>query len=273
IVAIGEGVAGWSVGDRVHSLFSESWVTGPVREEHFSTMLGSQVQGCLTQYRIFPADFMLPIPEHLSYEEAAAIPCAGNTAFNALFESGLTTPGSTVLVLGSGGVSVWGAQLAKIAGATVIATTSSEAKAKKYRAIGVDYVVNYRDIPNWADEVKKLTGGEGVDQVLEIGGKGTLMEAVKAIKSKGVVHVIGVPQDQPTGSINELAITILMKECKLSGVVVGGKDIAQRLDAFMSKHKTKPLLDSKVFGWGQAKEAFEYFNSGAHFGKVVIKIE
>jgi len=112
---------------------------------------------------------MLPIPEHLSYEEAAAIPCAGITAFNALFESGLTTAGSTVLVLGSGGVSVVGAQLAKAAGAIVIATTSSEEKANKYRALGVDYVVNYRDTPEWAEEVRKLTGGEGVDQVLEIG--------------------------------------------------------------------------------------------------------
>ncbi|KAG8741359.1 hypothetical protein FRC11_014862 [Ceratobasidium sp. 423] len=273
IIAIGEGVTGWSIGDRVHSLFSESWVSGPIKEEYWPTMIGSHVQGCLTQYRIFPADFMLPIPEHLSYEEAAAIPGAGITAFNVLFESGLTSPGSTVLVLGSGGVSVWGAQLAKAAGATVIATTSSEAKAKRYKALGVDHVVNYRDIPNWADEVKKLTSGEGVDQVFEIGGKGTLMESIKAIKTKGVVHVISVPQDQATTSLNEFAMTFLLKEGKLNSVLVGGKDVAQRLDAFVSKHKVKPLLDSKVFGWEQAKEAFEYFNSGAHFGKVVIRIE
>ncbi|CAE6480436.1 unnamed protein product [Rhizoctonia solani] len=267
IVAVGEGVDGWGIGDRVHSLFSEAW------EQDWPTTIGSHVQGCLTQYRIFPANFCLPVPKHLSYEQAAAIPCAGITAFNVLFECSSTTPDSTVLVLGSGGVSVLGAQFAKAAGARVIATTSSEDKASKYKALGVDHVINYRDTPDWADEVKKLTGGLGVDQVFEIGGKGTLMEAIRAIKPGGVVHVISVSPDAATTSVNELAMSLLLKQGKLNGVVVGGRDIGQRLDSFISKHKITPLVDSKVFEWKEAKDAFEYIQSGAHFGKVVIKVD
>ncbi|CUA75247.1 hypothetical protein RSOLAG22IIIB_11610 [Rhizoctonia solani] len=274
IVAVGESVDKWTIGDRVHSLFSEGWLSGPVQDQYWPTTLGSHTQGCLTQYRIFPAEFCLPIPEHLSYEQAAAIPCAGITAFNALFEFGPpTNRDSTVLVLGSGGVSVLGAQLAKAAGACVIATTSSEEKALKYKALGVDHVINYRDTPAWADEVKRLTGGQGVDQVLEIGGKGTLLEAVKAIKPGGVVHVISIPSEAPSASINDLAISILLKQGKLNGVAVGGKDVAERLDSFISKHKVTPLVDSRVFEWTKAKDAFECLNSGAHFGKVVIKVD
>ncbi|CAE6398637.1 unnamed protein product [Rhizoctonia solani] len=274
IVAIGEGVTEWTIGDRVHSLFSESWASGPVRGEYWPTVIGSHNQGCLTQYRMFPADFCMPVPEHLSYEEAASITCAGITAFNALFECSSIIQNSTVLVLGSGGVSVYGAQLAKAAGARVIATTSSEDKVLKYKELGVDHVINYRDTPNWAEEVQKLTHGQGVDHVLEIGGRGTLMEAVRSIKPGGVVHLISVPHASASDvSIHELAITLLLKQGKLNGVATGGKDIAQRLDGFITKHKIKPVLDPKLFGWEEAKEAFEYLNSGAHFGKVVIKVD
>ncbi|CAE6480429.1 unnamed protein product [Rhizoctonia solani] len=273
IVAVGQGVDKWTIGDRVYSLFSETWESGPVQDHHWSGMVGSHTQGCLTQYRIFPADYCLPVPEHLSYEQAAAIPCAGMTAYNALFVLSTTTQNSTVLVLGSGGVSVLGAQFAKAAGARVIATTSSKAKAQKYKALGVDHVVNYRDTPNWADEVNKLTGGQGVDHVFEIGGNGTLTESIRAIKSGGEVHVISVPADAATTSITELAMSLLLKQGKLNGVVVGGKDVGQWLNSFITEHKVEPLVDSRLFEWKAAKEAFEYIQSGAHFGKVVIKVD
>ncbi|CCO35373.1 alcohol dehydrogenase [Rhizoctonia solani AG-1 IB] len=223
---------------------------------------------------IFPADFILPIPDHLSYEESASVICAGITAYNALFEYESITPDSTVLVLGSGGISVLGAQLAKAAGARVIATTSSEEKAQKYKALGADYVINYRKVPNWAEEVKKVTGGQGVDHVLEIGGKGTLMEAVRSIKVKGVVHIIGLPEDEaPATALYDLAAALVFSQGKTNGVATGGKDLAQRLDSFISKHNLKPWLDSKIFRWEEAREAYGYFQSGAHFGKVVIRID
>ncbi|CEL61494.1 Zinc-type alcohol dehydrogenase-like protein C1773,06c OS=Schizosaccharomyces pombe (strain 972 / ATCC 24843) GN=SPBC1773.06c PE=3 SV=1 [Rhizoctonia solani AG-1 IB] len=239
-----------------------------------TTFLGSKVQGCLTQYRIFPAEFLLPVPDHLSYEEAASVICVGTTAFNALFETESITPDSTVLVLGGGGVSVLGAQLAKAAGARVIATTSSEEKVEKYKALGVDHVINYREVPNWADEVKKVTGGEGVDRVLDIGRKGTLLEAVKSIKLNGVVQVIGASKDEaPATALFDLAVALVFSRGKINGITPGGKDVAQRLDSFISKHKLKPAFDSKVFRWEEAREAYDYFQSGAHFGKVVIRID
>ncbi|CAE6452249.1 unnamed protein product [Rhizoctonia solani] len=219
------------------------------------------------------AEFALSVPDHLSYAEAAAIPCAGITAFNALFESGQTTKDSTVLVLGSGGVSVYGAQFAKAVGARVIATTSSGEKAEKYKSLGVDHVINYRDTPNWAQEVKRLTDGEGVDQVLEIGGKGTLMEAIRSVKPKGVVHIISGSNEAPSYSAPDLAFAIIGAEAKLNGIATGGKAVAERLDSFIIQHRIKPLLDPKVFGWTEVKEAFRYLEQGSHFGKVVIKID
>ncbi|QRW22593.1 Zinc-binding dehydrogenase [Rhizoctonia solani] len=274
IVAVGEGVAGWAIGDRVHSLVSESWVSGPLKPEYWPTALGSETQGCLAQYRIFPAEFILPIPDHLSYEEAASNICAGMTAFHALFDSGKQLQNSTVLVLGSGGVSVLGAQFAKAAGARVIATTSSQEKAQKYKDLGVDHVINYRETPNWVEEVKKVTDGQGVDQVLEIGGKGTLMGAIRSMNAGGVVHLIGSSQDDtPITGFFDLTVALMSSEIKLNGVAVGGKDVGQRLDSFLSQHNLNPFLDPKVFGWHDAKEAFAYLESGAHFGKVVVRID
>ncbi|GAB1527038.1 hypothetical protein RhiTH_010213 [Rhizoctonia solani] len=274
IIAVGEGVAGWVIGDRVHSLFNEGWVSGPIKPEYGPKTLGSETQGCLTQYRIFPAEFILPIPDHLSYEEAALNVCAGMTAFHALFDSGKQLPNSTVLVLGSGGVSVLGAQFAKAAGARVIATTSSQEKAQKYKDLGVDHVIDYRETPNWAEEVKKLTNGQGADQALEIGGKGTLMEAIRSMKAGGVVHVIGVSRDDtPTTGFLDLTVALMSSEIKLNGLVPGSKDVGQRLDSFLSQHKLKLFVGSKVFGWQEAREAFAYLESGAHFGKVVVRID
>ncbi|CAE6442572.1 unnamed protein product [Rhizoctonia solani] len=274
IVAVGEGVDGWVVGDRVHSLLSQGWIDGPIKAEYMSTFLGSKVQGCLTQYRIFPAEFILPVPDHLSYEESASAICVGITAFNALFETESITPDSTLLVLGSGGLSVIGAQLAKAAGARVIATTSSKEKVQKYKALGVDHVINHREVPNWADEVKRVTDGQGVDHVIEIGGKGTLAEAVKSIKLNGVVHVMSASRDEaPATALHDLAVALIFSRGKINGISPGGKDVAQRLDSFISKHRLKPSFDSKVFRWEEAKEAYDYFQSGAHFGKVVIRID
>ncbi|CEL52877.1 hypothetical protein RSOLAG1IB_05945 [Rhizoctonia solani AG-1 IB] len=272
IVAIGEGVDGWVVGDRVHSLVSEGWISGPA--EYIPTFLGSKVQGCLTQYRIFPADFLLPVPDHLSYEESASVICAGIAAFNGLFGTESIAPDSTVLVLGNRGISVLSAQLAKAAGAQVIAIASSEEEAQKYKALGAYHAINSREAPNWAGEVKKVTGGHGVDRVLELGGKGTLIEAARSIKVKGMVQMIGITiDDSPATALHDLTMALLFSQGKLNGVTPGGKDVAQSLDSFISKHKLKPLLDSKVFRWEEAREAYDYFQSGAHFGKVVIRID
>ncbi|QRV75909.1 Zinc-binding dehydrogenase [Ceratobasidium sp. AG-Ba] len=274
IVAVGEGVDEWKQGDRVHSLFFEDWQTGPIKTKYVGTSLGAQVPGVLAQYRIFRADTILSIPKHLTFEEAATIPCAAVTAWHALFEKVPITKDSTVLVLGSGGVSVFGAQFAKAAGARVIATTSSKEKEQKYRALGVDEIINYRETPNWSDKVRELTGGEGVDHVLEVGGQGTLVHSVKSVKREGMVHVIGAVAGgvKPNESISDLANLLLYGQVTMSGIFVGSKEMAQRLDAFIEKHRVKPLVD-RVFGWTEAIEALNYQLKGSHFGKIVIKID
>ncbi|CAE6478090.1 unnamed protein product [Rhizoctonia solani] len=274
VVAIGDGVTQWKKGDRVHSLHFETWLDGPILPEHNFQALGAGTPGCLSQYRIFKTETLLPVPPHLTYEEAATIPCAALTAWNSFFERKLITDQSTVLVLGSGGVAVFGAQLAKAAGARVIATTSSESKAERYKALGVDEVVNHREFPEWSVKVKELTGGKGVEQVLEVGGEGTVFQSVKSIERGGLVHMIGaVAVDTPSsGTLQELSTLILVTPATLSGVQIGSKAMCERLDAFITQHEIKPVID-RVFGWNQVIEAFHYQLSGSHFGKIVIKID
>ncbi|KAG8700165.1 hypothetical protein FRC11_013161 [Ceratobasidium sp. 423] len=273
IVALGEGVTEWKKGDRVHSLFYETWLDGPFKREYMNHTVGGTASGCLAQYRVFTAESLLPIPPHLSYEEASTIPCAALTAWHAFFEKRPITDKSTVLVLGSGGVSVFGAQLAKAAGAKVIATTSSKAKAEQYKSLGVDEVVNYREFPEWSTKVLELTGGKGVEQVLEIGGEGTIVHSVKSIEPDGLVHVIGVLAGGTphSGSLAELSLAILATPATVSGISVGSKAMCSRLDAFMTRHKIKPVVD-RVFGWNEVVEALDYQLTGGHFGKIVIKI-
>ncbi|KAF8669735.1 Zinc-binding dehydrogenase [Rhizoctonia solani] len=175
VVTVGEDVTQWKKGGRVHSLFYETWFDGPVQDEHIPLTVGSGTSGCLAQYRVFDAKTLIPIPPHLSYEEASTIACAAVTTWHSFFEKRPITKGSTVLVLGSGGVSIFGAQLAKAAGARVIATTSSKEKEAKYKALGVNEVINYCDVPEWSKRVMELTGGNGVEQVLEVGESHTVV--------------------------------------------------------------------------------------------------
>ncbi|CUA67573.1 alcohol dehydrogenase [Rhizoctonia solani] len=274
IVAVGEGVTQWKKGDRVHSLFFETWLDGPILPEHNFQALGAGTPGCLSQYRVFKAETLLPIPPHLSYEEAATIPCAALTAWNSFFERKPITDKSTVLVLGSGGVSVFGAQLAKAAGARVIATTSSKAKAERYKSLGVDEAVNYREFPEWSVKIKELTEGKGVEQVLEVGGEGTVFQSIKSIERGGLVHIIGAVAAGTSsgGSAQELGTLILITPATLSGVQIGSKAMCSRLDAFITQHQIRPIID-RVFGWNEVLEAFDYQLSGSHFGKIVVRID
>lgn len=274
IVAVGQDVSEWKTGDRVHSLFFDTWFTGPIKDEYLPHTVGGGSPGCLAQYRVFRAETLLPIPSHLSYEEAASVPCAGITAWQSFFEKRPITKDSTVLVLGSGGVSVFGAQFAKAAGARVIATTSSKEKEAEYRALGVDEIINYREVPEWSAKVKELTGGKGVQQVLEVGGQGTLVQSLKSVEREGFVHVIGVvAQGNPAEeTINDLAMLLLFGQATMSGILVGSKEMAQRLDAFITEHKIKPVVD-RVFGWTEVVDALDYQLGGSHFGKIVIKID
>ncbi|CAE6472627.1 unnamed protein product [Rhizoctonia solani] len=274
IVALGEDVDSWKIGDRVHSLLYEGWPSGPVHPANFEGMVGSHVQGCLTQYRIFPEEFILPIPPHLSYEEASILPCAGATLSASTYFP--LPSNSTVLVQGSGGVSVLAAVLSKASGARVIATTSSHEKAEKYRAIGVDGVVNYREKSEWGDEVKQLTDGDGVDLIFDMGGSGSIQQCLRCIKPGGKICLVGLLAPNETSTnLGEIMNQILFNQVTVVGIFGGSKQASKSLDEFIESHKIKlkSVIDTRIFEWTEAVQAHEYLANRKHFGKVVIRVE
>jgi NADPH:quinone reductase-like Zn-dependent oxidoreductase len=259
IEAVGDGVTGFAVGDRVVGAFSSGHPPAP---------LGSPQDGVLTEYRVFPEDGVVKFPPHLSFEEASTLPCAGVTAWNALMESKVLVPGETVLCLGTGGVSVWALQIAKVAGARVIITSSSDDKLKRARELGADDVINYKTTPEWHKEVMKLTGGEGADHIVEVGGVGTLPLSYQSVGRGGEIGLIGV-LTQPQGDLSPHPM--MLKGASLRGIFVGPTEYLVRLCRAVGVNKIHPVIDS-VFAFDEAPDAYKYLQSAKHFGKVVIKI-
>lgn len=269
IIALGAGVIRWKVGDRVCPIFMQSWLEGPLTPEKAGSSLGGggDLDGVLCEYGAFHEDGLVAIPDYLSYAEAATLPCAALTSWNALVEVGKIKAGDTILTLGTGGVSVFAVQLAKLHGARVIATSSQDAKLERIRALGADETINYTQTPDWEEEVLRLTGGAGVDHVVEVGGAGTMPKSIKAVRYGGLISVIGVLARGE--GLNPLPI--LMKNLRVQGIFVGSRQMFTDMNRALTVAKTKPVID-RVFGFGQVKEALEYMRSGAHFGKIVIQI-
>jgi NADPH:quinone reductase-like Zn-dependent oxidoreductase len=268
VVAVGAGVTAWTAGDRVVSPFMPSWIDGGFTQAHAAKALGGAVDGLLREFAVLPAAALLPIPEYLGFEEAATLPCAAVTAWDALMVRGGLQRDETVLVLGSGGVSVFALQIAKLMGARVLAITSSADKAKRLVALGADAVHNYKTDPAWDDWAIAQTNGLGVDRVIEIGGPETLNRSLKATRFGGHIALIGVL----TGTSGEVqTVQILRKGIRLDGIYVGSRAMfADMLDSF-TKAKLKPVIDS-VFPFDQAPDAFRRIESGQHFGKIVIRV-
>lgn len=268
IVAIGEGVKHWRVGDRVVCPLMPTWLDGEFSHEHAGAALGGAVDGMLRELISLPANALLRVPEHLSLEEAATLPCAAVTAWDALIERGQLRPGETVLVLGTGGVSVFALQFAKLAGARVLATTSSEDKAGRLHELGADAVHNYRQDPEWDTWAIKQTGGRGVDKVVEIGGAETLTHSVKATRFGGHIALIGVL----TGTAAEVqTVQILRKGIRVDGIYVGSRAMFARMLAAISQAQLHPIIDSS-FPFDDAPAAFRHLESGRHFGKIVVQV-
>ena len=192
VVAVGDGVAAFEVGDRVAGSFFQKWIAGPFAREYGASALGGAIDGVLTQFRVFNQEGLLRIPEHLSFAEGATLPCAGLTAWNALVPTAHVQAGDTVLLLGTGGVSIFGLQFAKLHGARVIITSSSDEKLARAKALGADETINYKTTPEWDKEVLRLTGGKGVDIVLEVGGGETFARSMNSVRTSGQIAVIGV---------------------------------------------------------------------------------
>ncbi|TFK63626.1 alcohol dehydrogenase superfamily protein [Pluteus cervinus] len=270
VISVGEEVTGWKQGDRICSNFSTDHLYGDTTEAVQQTSLGGQTQGVLTEYRIFPAHALVKFPDHLTYEEASTLPCATLTAYNALNGPTPVKAGDYVLVLGSGGVSIAGLQLAIASGATVIATSSSDEKLKVAKSLGAKHTINYKKNSNWHEEVLKFTNGAGVDHVIEVGGYGTLDKSINCTRIGGSIHIVGFVSG---GTPSDFLFPVITKAISLRGIYIGSVHQFKELNRLISANPTitKPVVD-KVFPWSEAKEAFAYLESQQHVGKVVIKV-
>ena len=266
VVEVGEQVTRWKVGDRVCPIFMQGWIEGECNAAKMKTSLGGgDLPGVLREYGAFDENGLVAIPDYLSYEEAATLPCAAVTAWHALVPSGKLKAGDTVLTLGTGGVSVFAVQLAKMHGARVIATSSSDEKLARIRELGADETINYKTTPDWDQEVLRLTDKTGVDHVVEVGGAGTLSKSVSATRIGGDVAVIGVLA--AGGDFNPMSV--LMKSLRLQGIFVGSRQMFEEMNRALTVAQLKPVID-KTFPFDQARQALEYMQSGSHFGKIVI---
>lgn len=267
VAAVGEGVTSVKVGDRVAGIFFQDWMDG-LPNPGMGVALGAPpAPGMLQDYAVLPERGVVPIAQSLDFTEAACLPCAGVTAWNALMEGPRPVkPGDTVLVLGTGGVSLLALQIAKAAGARVIATSSSDEKLDRVRAMGADHVINYRTTPDWGTEAARMAGG-GVDHVVEVGGAGTLKQSIAAVGFAGEIALIGVLTREGDTSPHGL----MFKGASIRGIFVGSKGMAQRLNDFIDKHGIKPVVD-RTFAMEDARQAWEYQSSAGLFGKVAITL-
>lgn len=268
VEAVGEGVTGFAAGDHVVSTFFPTWQDGPAEVPDFSTVPGDGVDGYAREVVVRPATWFTKAPRGYSHVEAATITTAGLTAWRALVGDGGLKAGDTVLSLGTGGVSVIGLQIAKAMGATVILTSSSDAKLEKGRALGADHLINYRSVPEWGARVRELTGGRGVDHVLEMGGPGTLAQSIAATRVGGHISLIGVL----TGIAGEVpTATMMRKQIRLQGLIVGNRRQQQDFVRALEATLIKPVID-KVFPLERLADAFRHEESGRHFGKIGVEI-
>ena len=270
IVEVGTEVTQWKAGDRVMPIMVQRWFDGEPTAETRMTALGAgpQWDGVAREYAAFREDALVRIPDELSYEEAATLPCAAVTAWNALAVSGKLKPGEIVLTLGSGGVSVFAVQLAKLLGARVISTSSSNAKLEKLRELGADETINYREREDWDKAVLELTDKRGADHVVEVGGVGTLARSINAVRVGGHIAMIGALDTD--GTFNH--VPVFMKAIRLQGIFVGSKRMFEDMLIALEPFELKPVID-RVFKFeDDIRDALKYMETGSHFGKIVVRI-
>lgn len=267
VIAVGPGVTRVKAGDRVAAAFMQDWIEGPVDDLKANSALGGAIDGMMAEQVCLSAEGLVHFPEHLSFEEAAALPCAAVTAWHALFRSGGLKPGESVLLQGTGGVSIFALQFAKMAAARVIATSSSDAKIERLRQMGADAVINYKTTPDWDKPVRSLTGGLGVDHVVEVGGAGTLPLSSKAVRRGGHIALIGVLAGR--GEFDPRLM--MLKSARLQGIYVGSREMFEEMNRAIALAKTRPVID-RVFEFGELTQALQYLESGAHFGKICLRV-
>jgi NADPH:quinone reductase-like Zn-dependent oxidoreductase len=269
VLAVGAGVSRVQVGDRVAASFFPYWQDGPTSAEKIRHALGGDIDGMLAEEVVLSEDALVTIPPGMSFVDASTMPCAGVTAWNAIFESSnAIRPGDTVLLLGTGGVSVLGLQLARAAGLRTIITSSSDEKLQRARELGAHHTINYRTFPEWQEEVLRLTQGAGANVVLEVGGQGTVNRSVAATALGGSVAIIGGVSGFG-GEVNPASLLAGAK--RMVGIYVGSRTMLEKVLRFADTTGLQPVVD-RVFTFDQAREAYRHMESGSHFGKVVIAV-
>lgn len=269
VVAVGEGVSRFQPGDRVAASFHQTWIDGEYEEAHGKSSLGGAIDGVLADFVVFHESGLVAVPAHLSYQEAATLPCAAVTAWNALVSQGRLKAGDSVLVLGTGGVSMFALQFAKLNGARVIVTSSSDEKLARARALGADETVNYKQVPEWDRAARQLTGNIGVDHVMEVGGAGTLARSLKAVRAHGRVSLIGV-LDGIAGELN--IAPIFHKHLTVQGIYVGSRAMFEDMNRAIALHQLYPVID-RVYGMEQIQDALRHLESASHVGKIVVDLD
>lgn len=267
VAAVGTEVTRFKVGDRVAGTFFPRWYGGRFHVSYYlSEQYGSDRDGWLCEHKTVDQEALVSIPDHLSFEEAATLPCAALTAWTTLHGPTSVMPGDTVLTLGTGGVSLFALQLAKLCGARVIATTSSPAKEKILKELGADETINYLETPDWDKAVRELTGGQGVDRVVEVGGPGTLAKSIRATTILGEVGLIGflAGGQEPVDFMD-----LFMGGAAIRRIAVGSRDDFEAMNRAIAYHKLAPKIDA-VFPFAEAKKAWRHFESRKNIGKVVI---
>jgi NADPH:quinone reductase-like Zn-dependent oxidoreductase len=267
VVKIGARVTRVAPGDRACPMFMQKWIAGEPDLSRITSTLGGPVDGVMQEYMVVDEQALAKAPEYLTDEEAATLPCAALTAWNALITEGDVKVGDKVLLQGTGGVSLFALQFSKLLGAKVIIISSSDAKLKKAVALGADEGINYKSVPEWGKAVKKLTGNGGIDHIIEVGGEKTLPQSLRVIRPGGTISMIGVLSGVNMGVSLGLIVT---RKVRLQGITVGHRDSFEAMTRAMVQHQLKPVID-QVFSFEELKMAMEYLRKGKHFGKICIR--
>ncbi|HUX44936.1 MAG TPA: NAD(P)-dependent alcohol dehydrogenase [Terracidiphilus sp.] len=267
VAEVGADVTAFKPGDRVAGIFMQNWLDGPPTPAKVKGALGGDIDGMLAEYVVLHEAGLVAVPEHLSFAEAATLPCAAVTAWNAL-KAGNVQPGSTVLVQGTGGVSIFALQFARLRGARVLGTSSSGQKLERAFELGLHAGTNYRERPDWASWVLEQTGGEGVDLVVEVGGEGTLPQSLRAVRMGGVIAQIGV---LASASDHVPVPLILHKQARIQGIYVGSRQDFVEMNRAVALSGLRPVVESH--GWEQAREVLKAMEAGSHFGKLAVTMD
>jgi NADPH:quinone reductase-like Zn-dependent oxidoreductase len=271
VVELGPGVSRVQVGDRVCPIFAQRWIAGEPTRDRLRSTLGGPLDGTLAERMVVSEEGVVPVPAYLSDEEAATLPCAAVTAWSALVTEGGVTAGDVVLVQGTGGVSIFALQLARLLGARVIVTSSSDEKLARAMAMGAEAGINYRTVPEWGERAKELAGtmgSAGVDHVIEVGGAGTLVQSLRAVRMGGRISLIGVLAG---GKVDLTLALVFMQRIRIQGILVGHRESFEALCRALATHQIRPVID-RVFPLEEARAAMEHMAEGRHFGKICLRV-